>query len=76
MAWLPPEGMRGSFERFDPRPGGSYRLTLTYNDADRGAGKTTKNTDVVEARFIEFGPDVCVVQDVDFASDDPEFAGQ
>src|SRR3954464_194724 len=25
-AWLPPDGMTGRFERFDPRPGGSYRL--------------------------------------------------
>ena len=27
--WLPPAGMTGVFERFDPRPGGSYRLVLT-----------------------------------------------
>ena len=25
MAWLPPGGMTGRFERFDARPGGSYR---------------------------------------------------
>ena len=24
-AWLPPEGMTARFERFDARPGGSYR---------------------------------------------------
>src|SRR5215212_5210780 len=29
-AWLPPDGMSGRFERFDARPGGSYRLVLTY----------------------------------------------
>jgi uncharacterized protein YndB with AHSA1/START domain len=23
-AWLPPDGMSGTFERFDARPGGSY----------------------------------------------------
>jgi uncharacterized protein YndB with AHSA1/START domain len=32
-AWLPPDGMSGRFERFDARPGGSYRLVLTYTDA-------------------------------------------
>jgi uncharacterized protein YndB with AHSA1/START domain len=26
LQWLPPRGMPGAFERFDPRPGGSYRL--------------------------------------------------
>jgi hypothetical protein len=31
-AWLPPNGMTGRFERFDARPGGSYRLVLTYAD--------------------------------------------
>jgi uncharacterized protein YndB with AHSA1/START domain len=74
-AWLPPDGMRASFERFDPRPGGSYRLTLTYQDAADAAGKTTTDTDVVEGRFVELVPDVRVVQAVDFASDDPAFAG-
>lgn len=33
VAWLPPDGMRGRFERFDLRPGGSYRLVLTCADA-------------------------------------------
>jgi uncharacterized protein YndB with AHSA1/START domain len=32
-AWLPPDGMTGRFEHFDARPGGSYRLVLTYADA-------------------------------------------
>lgn len=29
-AWLAPDGMSGRFDRFDARPGGSYRLILTY----------------------------------------------
>src|SRR6476469_3282485 len=28
-AWLPPGGMSARFERFDARPGGSYRMVLT-----------------------------------------------
>jgi uncharacterized protein YndB with AHSA1/START domain len=60
-AWLPPEGMTARFERFDPRPGGSYRLVLTYTDAAAGSGKSTPDSDIVQA--------------VDFASDDPDFAG-
>jgi uncharacterized protein YndB with AHSA1/START domain len=27
-AWLPPDGMSGTFERFDARAGGSYRLIV------------------------------------------------
>jgi uncharacterized protein YndB with AHSA1/START domain len=33
VVWLPPDGMTGRFEHFDARPGGSYRLGLTYADA-------------------------------------------
>jgi uncharacterized protein YndB with AHSA1/START domain len=74
-AWLPPEGMTARFERFDPRPGGSYRLVLTYTDAAAGSGKSTPDSDIVEARYVDLVPGVRVVQAVDFASDDPDFAG-
>jgi uncharacterized protein YndB with AHSA1/START domain len=74
-AWLPPDGMTARFERFDPRPGGSYRLVLTYTDAARARAKATADTGIVEARYVDIVPDVRVVQAVDFVSDDPAFAG-
>jgi uncharacterized protein YndB with AHSA1/START domain len=67
--------MTARFERFDPRPGGSYRLVLTYTDAATAPGKATPDTDIVEARYVELVPGVRAVQAVDFASDDPAFAG-
>jgi len=74
-AWLPPDGMSGRFERFDLRPGGSYRLVLTYADAADAPGKATAVTDIVEARFLDVVAGVRVVQAVDFVSDDPAHAG-
>jgi uncharacterized protein YndB with AHSA1/START domain len=74
-AWLPPDGMSGRFEWFDPRPGGSYRLVLTYADASAAQGKTTADSDVVEAGFVDIVPGVRVVQAVTFTSDDPAMAG-
>jgi uncharacterized protein YndB with AHSA1/START domain len=74
-AWLPPDGMSGRFERFDARPGGSYRLVLTYADASTARGKATPDADIVEARFVDVVPGVRVVQAVDFVSDDPAYAG-
>jgi len=71
--WLPPTGMTGAFEWFDPTPGGGYKMRLTYEGA--GIGKTTDDSDVVDARFVELTPDERVVQEVDFESDDPAFAG-
>jgi uncharacterized protein YndB with AHSA1/START domain len=63
------------FERFDPRPGGSYRLVLTYADAAAAPGKATPDSDIVEARYVDIVPGVRVVQAVDFVSDDPAYAG-
>jgi predicted GNAT family N-acyltransferase/uncharacterized protein YndB with AHSA1/START domain len=74
-AWLPPAGMSGRFEHFDARPGGSYRLVLTYADASTAPGKATADSDITEARFLEIVPGVRVVQAVDFVADDPRFAG-
>lgn len=73
VQWLPPAGMTGRFERYDARPGGSYRLVLTYDVA--GTGKTTSGSDVVEARFVELVPGVRVVQAVQFESEDPAYSG-
>lgn len=74
-AWLPPNGMTARFERFDPHPGGSYRLVLTYTDASLAPGKATADSDVVEARYVDLVPDVRVVQAVDFVSDDAAVGG-
>ncbi|MDQ6616531.1 MAG: SRPBCC family protein [Actinomycetota bacterium] len=74
-AWLPPRGMTATFERFDPRPGGSYRLMLAYADPADARGKSSAGSDIIEARYIDIIPHVQVVQAVDFVSDNPEFAG-
>jgi uncharacterized protein YndB with AHSA1/START domain len=75
LAWLPPGEMTGTFDRFDARPGGSYRLVLTYSDASGAPGKATAASDIVEARFVDIVPGERVVQAVDFVSDDPAYAG-
>jgi uncharacterized protein YndB with AHSA1/START domain len=75
MAWLPPGEMTGRFERFDARPGGSYRMVLTYAEASGAPGKATAESDIVEARFVDIVRGERVVQAVDFVSDDPAYAG-
>lgn len=74
-AWLPPDGMTATIEHFDLRPGGSYRMVLTYADAAASPGKASADSDIVEARFVDVVPGVRVVQAVDFVSDDPAYAG-
>ncbi|MEU6246225.1 SRPBCC family protein [Glycomyces sp. NPDC047010] len=75
VEWLPPQGMTGRFEHFDARPGGSFRLVLTYDDPSAAQGKSTADSDVSEARFTDLVPGERVVQEIDFVSDDPAFAG-
>ncbi|MEU6661911.1 SRPBCC family protein [Streptomyces sp. NPDC046821] len=74
-AWLPPDGMHGRIERWDPRPGGGFRMVLTYLDPAGSPGKSSDATDVVEVGFAELVPSERVVQRGVFESDDPAYAG-
>ncbi|WP_082145228.1 SRPBCC family protein [Microvirga massiliensis] len=76
VSWLPPEGMKGHIDVFDPREGGTYRMSLTHEGSDHSTpGKTSEHSDVVRGRFVELVPDERIVQLVEFDSDDPAFAG-
>ncbi|GEN10352.1 hypothetical protein MFU01_53890 [Myxococcus fulvus] len=75
--WLPPEGMTARLRAFEPRPGGAYRLTLTYDEAHHDVvGKSSAHEDAVEGVFVELVPDQRVVQRFEFDSGDPSFAGR
>ncbi|MCY0954641.1 SRPBCC family protein [Streptomyces sp. H27-S2] len=74
-AWLPPDGMRGRVERWDPRPGGGFRMVLTYLDSADSPGKTSGATDVVDVGFAELVVPERVVQRAVFEADDPSYAG-
>ncbi|WP_245656842.1 SRPBCC family protein [Sphingomonas asaccharolytica] len=73
--WLPPTGMTGKFDRFEPWPGGRYRLTLTFTGEHVTAGKSSADADTVEGQLVELIPGERIVQTADFESDDPAFAG-
>lgn len=73
--WFPPDGMTARFERFDVTPGGSHRLVLRYADPTDSRGKSSADSDIVEARDVDTVPNDRVVHAVDFVSDDPAFAG-
>ena len=48
-------------------------MVLKYPDHFASVGKTTSDTDVIEARFIHVEPNASVVFAVDFVSDDPDY---
>lgn len=73
--WLPPSNMIGKMLHFDFRSGGSYRMLLTFRDAENGIGKTSQDSDEVEVRLIRLEEGKRIEQEVVFESDDPAFAG-
>nr|WP_314075711.1 SRPBCC family protein [uncultured Roseococcus sp.] len=76
IAWLPPKGMTARLEHFEPRAGGTYRMILTYDAPGDGApGKSSAMADVVQGRFVELLPNRRLVQEIQFESEDPAFAG-
>ncbi len=73
--WLPPGDMTAQIEHYDARPGGTYRMVLTYPDPSGSPGKSGAGTDVTEGRFVDLVEGARVVYTVDFVSTDAGFAG-
>ncbi len=76
VKWLPPEGMSGHIDSFEPQAGGAYKMILTYEANKIANGKTSENTDIIEGRFMELIPNEKIVQSVKFDSLNPAFQGE
>jgi uncharacterized protein YndB with AHSA1/START domain len=70
-----PDEMTSEVHSFDAREGGTFRISLTY-DEPTTAGKTTSQTDTFHGRFVKLVPNIEMVQAVEFESDDPSMAGE
>lgn len=53
--WKVPDGMTCHVHAFDPREGGTFRISLTY-DEQTGTGKTTAHTDTYHGHFVKLVP--------------------
>ena len=73
--WRVPAGMRSQVHQFEPREGGAFRVSLTY-DAPTATGKSTAHTDTYHGHFVTLVPDRQVVEAFEFESDDPELHGR
>ena len=73
--WKVPDGMTCQVHAFDPREGGSFRISLTY-DAPGGTGKTTPHTDTYHGRFVTLVPNEQIVEVDEFETDDPALRGK
>lgn len=61
QTWMVPAGMTSEVHEFEPREGGSFRISLTY-DAPTGTGKTTAQTDTFHGRFVKLVPNEQIVE--------------
>jgi uncharacterized protein YndB with AHSA1/START domain len=73
--WMVPTGMSSHVHAFEPREGGAFRVSLTY-DAPTGTGKTTAQTDTYHGRFVTLVPNEQVVEVVEFETTDPALGGE
>lgn len=74
-AWRVPTGMTSRVHAFDPREGGWFRISLTY-DGQTGTGKTTAHTDTYHGVFAKLVADQQVVEVVEFETMDPALRGE
>ena len=73
--WRVPTGMRCRVHEFDPREGGAFRVSLTYETSD-ASGKSSDHTDTYHGRFEQLVPDRRVVERLEFETTDPQMQGE
>jgi uncharacterized protein YndB with AHSA1/START domain len=76
VRWRVPDNMTAEIHAFDARAGGRYRMTLTYRNSARPAGKTTGDADSFTGRFAELIPNEKIVEAISFETDDPDIRGE
>src|SRR5260221_5502499 len=70
QSWMVPTGMSSQVHEFEPREGGTFRVSLSY-DAPTGTGKTTAHGDTYHGRFVELVPDERIVEVIEFETAEP-----
>ncbi|MEU8970649.1 SRPBCC domain-containing protein [Streptomyces monashensis] len=68
-AWRVPAGMTAYVHRFDAREGGTFRISLTYDDASV-PGRSGGHTDTYHGHFARLVPGELVVEVLAFETDD------
>jgi uncharacterized protein YndB with AHSA1/START domain len=73
-AWRVPAGMTARVHTFDAREGGTFRISLTYDDAS-ATGKSGGHTDTYHGRFARLVPGALVVEVFEFETADDALRG-
>jgi uncharacterized protein YndB with AHSA1/START domain len=73
--WRVPDGMTGEVHIFEPKVGGRFRVSLTYQDP-AFQGKSQAHTDTYQGRFEELIPNQKVVEKTEFETSRLEMRGE
>ncbi len=73
--WRVPAGMSCRIHRFDPREGGTLRVSLTY-EADNAIGKSGARTDTYRGRLIKLVQNEQLIEVDEFETTDPTLLGE
>jgi uncharacterized protein YndB with AHSA1/START domain len=74
-AWMVPSGMTSHVHLFDAQEGGTFRISLIY-DEPTGTGKTTAHTDTYHGQFVKLVPNEQVVEVMEFETADATMQGK
>lgn len=73
--WMVPDDMSSHIHEFNPQVGGSFRISLTYNEPS-GTGKTTAHTDTYHGHFVKLMPNEQVIEVMEFETNDSTMRGE
>ena len=73
--WKVPTGMTSYVHTFDVCEGGSFRISLTY-DQPTATGKTSAHTDTYHGCFVKLVTNEQIVEVVEFETTDPDLRGE
>jgi glutathione S-transferase len=75
--WMPPDGATSQIHAFEPRVGGDFKMTLRFGGStgSAGQGKSSTDSDDIDARFVALEPGKLVKHEIQFVSDKARFAG-
>lgn len=73
--WKVPDGMSSHVHTFEPRVGGSFRVSLTYDSPDP-LGKSSAHTDTYHGHFVSLIPASLVVETLEFETTNPDMLGE
>ncbi|MFE3546100.1 SRPBCC domain-containing protein [Nocardia sp. NPDC059177] len=67
--WMVPDGLTSEVHRFEPEVGGSFSITLIYDEG------TSLQHDAYYGRFLELIPDRKAVEVIEFVTEMPDMTG-